>query len=578
MLYPIDNKHRTLKNLDGYWLFSADKENIGEQSGWKNMLGGDIRELGVPASWNEQANDLYNFHGKGWYQKDAFVPEEWKEKAVYLRFGSVAGVATVFINGKVAFSHTGTALPFEGNISSLLKFGEHNRITVVADSTLDPYSLPPASEKAGEGHAGFTDSYPAVPYDFFPYGGIQRSVWLYSTAKNRIEDITVTTEVSGDIAKVSYKIEFTTAFIGDVFVTTDGVTQKLSVDGGNIAEGIFEICEPRLWDIGKPELYELAVDAGFDSYTQSYGIRTVKVDGDKFLLNGKPVFFKGFGKHEDFFVLGKGFNAALWAKDFYLLNWIGANSFRTSHYPYDENIMDYADRHGILVIDETPFVSLGKRCYRDDILDRACGVIEELYRRDKNHPSVVMWSLANEPIENYLPEGDNFFKVMAEKMRSLDSTRPITYVAFLEPEVQTACKYFDVVCTNVYMGWYWAPGRAVDTSEEFAEYVESFYKAFGKPVIMTEFGADAVAGMHNDPPLMFTEEYQREMLTSQYKLLRTLPYVIGAHIWAFADFRTAQTTGRVVNNHKGVFTRERQPKLSAHAIKELWKNEQDDHR
>ena len=573
MLYPIENKFRSLRNLDGYWRFCADRENTGEEKGFKDKLCGDVRTFGVPASWNEQANDLYTFTGRGWYQKDAFIPCEWQGRAVYLRFGSVAGTATVIVNGKEAFSHTGTALPFESDISEYLRFGEENRITVIADNTLDPFSLPPASEQAGEGHAGFIDSYPAVPYDFFPYGGIQRSVWLYATSKNRIEDIFITTDVSGDTATVGYKIKFKAAFSGDVRIETNGDTVTVSADNTDSISGEFKVDNPRLWDIGKPELYELSVKCDFDEYRESYGIRTVKVEGDRFLLNGKPVFFKGFGKHEDFFVLGKGFNAALWAKDFYLLDWIGANSFRTSHYPYDENIYDYADRHGILIIDETPFVSLGKRCYTDETLLRAQGVIEELYNRDKNHPSVVMWSLANEPIQTNLPEGDKFFKGISDKMRSLDGTRPITYAAFLEPEVQTACKYFDVVCINVYVGWYWDPGRVADRDGMFADYVKGYYEAYKKPIIMTEFGADALPGMHNDPPLMFTEEYQREMLTRQYKILRQTPYVIGAHIWAFADFRTAQTTGRVVNNHKGVFTRDRQPKLSAHAIKEIWNSE-----
>lgn len=569
MLYPIENRHRNLKNLDGYWLFSADKDNIGELSGWEKMLGGDVRELGVPASWNEQANDLYNFHGKGWYQKDIFVSDEWREGAVYLRFGSVAGKATVYINGIKAFYHTGTALPFEVDVSSLLKFGDKNRITVIADSTLDPWSLPPASLENNEGRAGFTFSYPAVPYDFFPYGGIQRSVWLYSTSKNRIEDIIIRTEVEGENARVYYKAIFKETFIGAVTAETDGKIQTVEING-NIAEGIFEIKNPRLWDIGKPELYDLEISTDFDSYTQSYGIRTIKVERDKFLLNGKPVFFKGFGKHEDFYILGKGFNYALWAKDFYLLDWIGANSFRTSHYPYDENILDYADRHGILVIDETPFVGLNVRCYTEKMLQKALPVVEELYSRDKNHPSVIMWSLANEPWD-CKDENEWFFEGLANKMRSLDTTRPITYVACLEAHRNKAMKHFDVVCMNKYCGWYDGPGQLYESDEAFEKFVDEYYEAYKKPIILTEFGADAIAGMHNDPPLMFTEEYQCDMVVRQYNILRTKPYVIGAHVWAFADFRTAQTISRIVNNHKGVFTRDRQPKLVAHALKELWK-------
>lgn len=573
MLYPIENNYRQLKNLDGYWNFCADKDDNGLENGWQNQLGGKIYEIGVPASWNEQIGELYNFHGKGWYQKDVFVSTPWRDKAVFLRFGSIAGKATVFVNGNKAFSHVGTALPFETDISAFLNFGQKNRITVIADSTLDPWSLPPASLEANEGRVGFANSYPAVPYDFFPYGGIQRSVWLYATNKNRIEDIVINTEVENNLAKVHYNITFSTNFSGHVTVSTDGHSQIIEVANNNTATGVFEIKNPRLWDVGKPELYELNAETDFDCYTQTYGIRTIEVKDNKFLLNGKPVFFKGFGKHEDFHILGKGFNPALWAKDFYLLDWIGANSFRTSHYPYDENILDYADRHGVLVIDETPFVGLNPRCYTEEMQNKALPVIEELYKRDKNHPCVVMWSLANEPYKTN-DEYEWFFKGLADKIRSLDSTRPITYVAHHEAELNTSFKFFDVICVTRYCGWYDYIGRAAECDDIFAKYIEHFYELYNKPLIVAEFGADAIPGMHSDPALMFTEEYQNNMVKRQYKILKERDFVIGAHVWAFADFRTAQTISRVFNNHKGVFTRDRQPKMVAHTLKELWKNEQ----
>lgn len=574
MLYPIENKYRALKNLDGFWNFCADTENIGEQNKWNNSLGGEIRQLGVPASWNEQINELYNFHGKGWYEKQVFVPSDWCGKAVFLRFGSVAGKATVFVNGSLAFSHIGTALPFESDISSFLIFGEKNRITVIADSTLDPWSLPPASLQNNEGRAGFNSSYPAVPYDFFPYGGIQRSVWLYTTSKNRIEDVIIQTDIEKNTATVHYKIHFTQNFSGKILVKTDGKTKEIEVLNKNTAEGVFEIENPRLWEIGKGELYDLVITTDFDEYTQSYGIRTVKIEGDKFLLNGKPVFFKGFGKHEDFYIIGKGFNHALWTKDFYLLNWIGANSFRTSHYPYDENIMDLADRNGIMIIDETPFVSLGQRIYTDEILNKATSVIEELYNRDKNHPCVVMWSLANEPHETDTKEGDAFFKGMFDKIRSLDTTRPATYVASLEAEQSPTVKYCDMICYNKYAGWYVKTGMGEQSDDIFIESLEKYYNTYKKPILLAEFGADAIAGMHSDPAVMFTEEYQRDTVLRQYGIIKKMPFVIGAHVWAFANFKTAQTIARVVDNHKGVFTRDRQPKLLAHALKELWNSEE----
>lgn len=575
MLYPKENAHRQMKSLDGFWNFCADKENVGLSQGWGNGLGGsDIRTMAVPASWNEQHNDLYNFHGKGWYEKDIFVPAEYADRAVYIRCGSVAGEAKIYINGNLAAEHIGTALPFEARINDYVKFGAFNKLVILADSTLDPWSLPPALIDESEGRVGFFHCYPNVTYDFFPYGGIQRSVWLYTTPKIRIEDITITTQVSGNTATVTAKVDLSAPVKGVISLETDGKTAETAVDG-NTAELCVVVENPRLWDIGKPELYDLTatllVDgAPADSYTETYGIRTVKVEGNQFLLNGKPVFFKGFGKHEDFSVLGKGFNHALTVKDFYLLDWVGANSFRTAHYPYDENIMDMADRAGILVIDETPFVGLNNRMFRPDILEKAKSVIGELFARDKNHPSVVMWSLANEPYVS-TPEAKHFFEEMAATARALDSTRPITYVAHMEPEDNLAYPAYDVVCINKYYGWYIAPGQLENTMPDFAACLQRFYDAFGKPVIVSEFGADCIEGIHSDPAVMFSEEYQNNTVEQQYLEMRKKDFVIGAHVWAFADFKTAQSKSRIVLNRKGVFTRDRQPKMVAHTLKKLWK-------
>lgn len=574
MLYPQENAFRDVRSLDGFWYFSADKDNVGLAQGWAEGLKGDVRTIAVPASWNEQLNDLFNFHGKGWYERDIFVPAWYADKAVYLRCGSVSGRATVFVNGAKVFEHVGTALPFEADISACLRFDQENKIVILADSTLDPWSLPPALLAENEGRVGFFNCYPGVSYDFFPFGGVQRSVYLYATAKTRIEDVVIRTDVQGDTAVVSFDVALSASVSGSIRVKSDAQVVTLPVSGRNVS-GSLTINNPRLWDIGQPELYTLDVslmngDTVVDAYQETYGIRTVKVEGDQFLLNGKPVFFKGFGKHEDFFVIGKGFNHALTVKDFYLLDWIGANSFRTSHYPYDERIIDYADRHGILIIDETPFVGLNSRMYREDILSKAKSVIGELIARDKNHPSVVMWSLANEPNVD-TQEGKHFFEEMAKTARSLDSSRPITYVAHLEPENNLGYAAYDVVCINKYYGWYYAPGQMEETLPEFAACLQRFYDAFGKPIIVTEFGADAIDGIHCDPPQMFSEEYQNNTVLMQYQEMRKKPYVIGAHVWAFADFKTAQSISRITVNRKGVFTRDRQPKMVAHTLQKLWK-------
>lgn len=577
MLYPKESINREVKNLDGFWRFCADHNDIGETNGWQfGDFGAESREAPVPASYNEIFEDLFNFHGKVWYSKEVYLSTSLEDKAVYLRFGSVAGNAKVWLNGQYLGEHIGTSLPFEFEISGVAKLGQKNIIVVLANSTLDPWSLPPAALYKTEGSVGFFNNYPAVPYDFFPYGGIQRSVWIYSCAKTYIKDITIKTEHNENLAKVKFEVEFSCNAKGEIIANTDGKEVSISVNGESVCGEII-VENPRLWDIGKPELYDIEFTFKnefdeIDNYTQTYGIRDVRVEGDKFLLNGKPVFFKGFGKHEDFAIIGKGFSYGVTVKDFELLKWIGANSFRTSHYPYDENILDFADRNGIMVIDETPFVALSKRMFRDDILVKAKSVIEELIKRDKNHPSVVMWSLANEPyVES--EEGEHFFKEMALTTRSLDPTRPITYVAHLEPKDNLGYKYYDVVCINKYYGWYVGHGQIEEALPEFTKCIERFRDAFGKPMIISEFGADAIEGMHTSPPQMFTEEYQAKFIKIQYNEMRKKDYVIGAHVWCFADFKSTQGTARVLLNRKGVFTRDRQPKMSAYMLRDLWNND-----
>ena len=577
MLYPQRNAARELLCLDGCWRFWAEKQEGVQQSAVRKNGLIDSIPMAVPGSWNEQYTDLFDFHGKGWYETRVTVPEHWKEVRTFLRLGAVTGKATVWVNGQLALEHTGSALPMEAEVTPFLKYGEENRIVVLADSTLDPWALPPAQIEESEARDGFYKSYPAINYDFYPYGGIQRSVFLYTTREKYIQDMVITTPDTD--GTVCFRIRLSEAVTGTLTIRIADREEKYLLSGQDEAEGSLKIENPKLWDIGQPNLYrlraELVCDGEKDLYEESFGIRTVCVRQDAFLLNGRPVFFHGFGKHEDFFVLGKGFSHAVAIKDFSLLKWVGANSFRTSHYPYDEEMLRYADEAGIMVIAETPFVGLCDRMYRQDILDKAKGVIEEMIARDKNHPSIVMWSLANEPgidaQEESSRRAEVFFEEMQKTARRMDGTRPLTYVAYQEPENNKPFRFFDVVCLNKYYGWYIGSGRIDGTLSNLDACLERFRKAFGKPMIITEFGADAIEGIHHDPPLMYSEEFQEKIILEQYRLFCSKPYIIGTHVWAFADFQTTQTTARPLYNRKGIFTRDRQPKMAAHALRREWR-------
>lgn len=578
MLYPKMNQYREVITLDGFWNFCKDEELKGVENKWFEQIPKG-REIAVPASINEQCSDLMDFFGMCWFEKDIYLPKGFKEKKVYLRFGSVTGKCTVWVNSHQVAYHEGGSLPFECEISSYLH-SEENRIVVLSDNRLDPWSLPPAAMVNKEGREGFFNTYPAVTYDFFPYSGIHRSVYLYTTADERIEDVTIKTYIDENKARIEYEVEVSKGAEGTIYVQVENQEDRIEIHSETCsAFGSLEINNPRLWDIGQPNLYQMKIQMEMnggliDEYIQDFGIRTIEVKGNQLLLNGKSIFLRGFGKHEDFQVLGKGFHPGLVVKDFDLLKWIGANSFRTSHYPYDENILDYADRHGMLLIDETPLVGLNQRMYTPEILEKAKELIYDLIKRDKNHPSVIMWSMANEPNAE-TQEAVDFFCELQKYTRACDETRPITYVAYKQAKDNKALQYCDVVCFNKYYGWYITPGQLEEATEELDACLDCFYETYHKPIIVTEFGADAVAGMHFEPARMFSEEYQSEILERQCKLIESKEYTVGTHVWAFADFMVGQATTRVLFNRKGVFTRDRQPKMAAHTLRRIWKENAD---
>jgi beta-glucuronidase len=309
------------------------------------------------------------------------------------------------------------------------------------------------------------------------------------------------------------------------------------------------------------------------------------VQGGQILLNGKPVQLNGYGRHEDFIASGKGLNLPLMVKDYQLMRWTGANSYRTSHYPYSEEEMQLADREGFLIIDEIPAVSLQ---FEDDnniaIRQRIClQQIDELIARDKNHPSVVMWCVANEPMtprlnltvsemltEPAVAKGKGFLDKLMHYARELDPTRLVTLVT-LGGTPSSWVEQCDVICMNRYWGWYVLGGEMDKALAALEQELDAAWDTWRKPVILTEFGADTLAGMHGHPNVMWTEEYQAEYIRGHLRVAGEKDYIAGMQVWNFADFAAVQSIMRVGGiNMKGVFTRGRTPKMAAHVLREFW--------
>ncbi|HEY6500686.1 MAG TPA: glycoside hydrolase family 2 TIM barrel-domain containing protein, partial [Streptosporangiaceae bacterium] len=377
-------------------------------------------------------------------------------------------------------------------------------------------------------------------------------MWLYCTPRSYIADLRVGTafDPGTSAGQLTYHLEVTGAGPSSVLLR-DAAGAVVAESAG--PDGVLAVPAARPWSPASPYLYRLDARHGGDEYSLPVGIRSVQVDGARLLLNGQPVRLRGFGMHEDGVLHGKGHDDARLVRDFALLAWIGANSFRTSHYPYAEEVLDYADRQGLLVIDETPAVGLhmslgnmgdpGARTFApgpigEETAAAHLAAIRELIARDRNHPSVIAWSIANEP-DTAEPAAREYFAPLAAAARELDASRPVCFanVATAPPEADVVTDLFDLVCVNRYYGWY-ADSGDLESAEEHLEAELRAWARHGKPIVVTEFGADALAGLHALPPVMWSEDYQTALIAMSARVFRRIPEVIGEQVWNFADFAT----------------------------------------
>jgi len=601
MLYPRETQAREIKDLNGIWEFRVDSESQGRRKKWYAKPLTQTIPMPVPASYNDITQDIGIRHHVGdvWYERTFFVSPSWEHKRIVLRVGSATHHAVVWVNGKKATEHKGGFLPFEADVSDVVEIGEENRLTVVVNNVLDWTTLPPGEIlDAAKRNAVINPGAPTFPanappiqdyfHGFFNYAGIHRPVLMLATNKKYVAGVKVNTEYKGTSGRVDYTVK-TVGAGTKTTVRLVGESGRV-VATGEGKSGTLAIKNVRLWKPGKPYLYKLIVDlhaAGgqlLDTYWLHVGVRTVQIKGKQFLINGKPFYFKGFGKHEDADIRGKGLDHVVNVKDMNLLKWIGANSFRTSHYPYAEEIMDLCDRLGIVVIDESPAVGLAfdpntratkhqaftPERFGAETLKHHRQVMKEMIDRDSNHPCVVMWSVSNEAAV-YDKGAVPYFRNLANYTRKLDPHRPVTNVMNMPASMCRVSQFFDVVSVNSYYGWYWNTGELEYIDHRLSKDLKEYYRVFKKPVILAEYGTETIPGLHTDPPQMFTEEYQCEMLTRYHEVLDKFDFVIGEHVWCFADFMMQQHLSRVMGCRKGVFTRQRDPKAAAHMLRKRWR-------
>ncbi|MGJ0389399.1 beta-glucuronidase [Microbacterium sp. CGR1] len=586
MLKPIATATRDLVKLDGVWKFGIDSRLPEEP--WLAGLDTPL-EAAVPASYNDLFTDPAIRDHVGWvyYQRSVQVPRGWAGERILLRFDAATHSAKVYVDDQLVGGHIGGYTPFDIDVTDVVKPGTAFRLTVAVSPDLSNTTIPPGKIEVGMTGAK-TQTY---FHDFYNYAGLARSVSLYSLPQVHVDDVTVVTTFEGSTGFVDYRVE--TVGGADVRVSlADAAGSVVATASG--PEGRLEIADVVLWKPGAAYLYELTVEAVdaetvLDTYSLAVGVRTVAVRGEEFLVNGEPFYFTGFGKHEDTFVRGKGHDDAYMVHDFQLMEWTGANSFRTSHYPYAEDVLDFADRHGILVIDETaavglnmgvvgglsgtpPFPTFSEQYAGAETHAAHAQHLRELIGRDKNHPSVVLWCIANEPASNE-DGAREYFEPLVNLVRELDPTRPITYsmVMFATFKNDQIIDLFDVVSLNRYYGWYINAGDLATAELYLQGDIQGWIDRTGKPIMMLEYGADTMPGLHSVWDQVWTEEYQTDLLAMYHRVFDRFPQFVGEQIWNFADFATTNGLHRVGGNKKGIFTRERRPKSAAFALRQRWR-------
>jgi len=198
--------------------------------------------------------------------------------------------------------------------------------------------------------------------------------------------------------------------------------------------------------------------------------------------------------------------------------------------------------------------------------------IEELIQRDKNHPSVVLWSLANEP-ESHTDESFAYFEPLFAVARKADPSRPVSFVnmMFAQSDTCRVSALADVIMINRYYGWYVEPGDLAAAEKGLEAELLAWSEKHRKPIIVTEYGADAMPGLHKLEPVVWSEEYQAALLDTYHRVFDRIDAVVGEQVWNFADFATPPSFMRVDGNKKGVFTRDRHPKAAAHYLRKRWR-------
>lgn len=472
--------------------------------------------MDIPSDWNSKDERLFFYEGTVWFEKDFNYKKSSQTKGI-LHFGAVNYDAKVYVNGKLAGSHVGGYTPFNFDVTNLLVDG-NNFVVVKVDNKRHK------------------DNVPTVNMDWWNYGGITRDVTLAQVPNTYIEDYLVQLDKK-DRTKISGWVKLNSETANQsVSITIPELKIKKSITTDAKGMAYFEIkTNPVLWTPEKPKLYDVTINKADESIADKIGFRTIETKGKEILLNGKKVFLRGISIHEEApFRSGRG-----WSKEdaVTLLTWakeLGCNYVRLAHYPHNENMVREAEKMGLMIWSEVP-VYWTISWTNPDTYANAERQLHDMIYRDKNRCGIVIWSIANET-----PHGDDrdiFLSKLAKYARTQDNSRLISMameVTKSPNNVNTLHdnmnEYVDIVSFNQYLGWY----RGTNESCKDMQWIIPY----NKPVIISEFGGEALQGLHGDKTQRWNEEYQEELYVQNTQMFNRIEGLAGVSPWILVDFRS----------------------------------------
>lgn len=508
-------------------------------------------KLKVPGDWNTQRESLFYYEGPIWYERD-FTYRAKEHTRVFLHVGAANYHSWFWVNGQKVCEHEGGFTAINCDVTSALHQGANFVVAAVDNSRLE-------------------DGVPGRETDWWNYGGLTREVSLIEVPEPFIDRYDLHLS-RGEGSAIEGWVHVVGGKPGDtVEVEIPELGAKTSASTGDDGRAAirFSVQGLERWSPEKPKLYKVMVRAGEDSVDELMGFRTIEVKGTEILLNGKPIFLRGVAIHAEApYRTGRAYSdqdsATLlgWAKE------LGCNFVRLAHYPHDETTLRAADRMGLLVWSENP-VYWALEFDNPKVLAKSEQQLDEEIGTSRNHAAIILWSMANETPNT--EARTQFIETLANRARELDPTRLITAALLVRGEGHTKIiddplgKALDVIGFNEYIGWYEGHPETADVTD--------WRIAYEKPLIVSEFGGGAKAGLHGGENERWTEEYQANLFRHQLAMLNRIPQLRGMSPWVLMDFRSPNRPLTGIQdefNRKGLISDQGQKKAAFFVLQKAY--------